>query len=63
MISDISLTINEGGPGGSGVLTVVGTGAELREVVGDGFDILGFDPRGKASVYIEQKPMLIQNCT
>lgn len=34
-----------GGPGGSGVLTVAFIGEMLQKVVGDEFDIVGFDPR------------------
>ena len=40
------LIISEGGPGDSGVVTLLVLGAQLRQYVGDGFDILGFDPRG-----------------
>ena len=40
------LIVFEGGPGDSGVVTLLVLGAQLRQYVGDGFDILGFDPRG-----------------
>ena len=39
------LIVFEGGPGDSGVITLLVLGAQLRQYVGDGFDILGFDPR------------------
>ena len=40
------LIFNPGGPGGSGVDTMVNDGSLLREYLGDAFDILSFDPRG-----------------
>ncbi|KAG5716887.1 putative hydrolase [Termitomyces sp. T112] len=40
------ILINPGGPGGSGVQTVVRIGELLSTVIGPQFDILGFDPRG-----------------
>lgn len=38
--------INPGGPGGSGVDTVVVAGIYFQHVLGQEFDIIGFDPRG-----------------
>ncbi|EKM58437.1 uncharacterized protein PHACADRAFT_252751 [Phanerochaete carnosa HHB-10118-sp] len=35
-----------GGPGGSGVGFVAGSGATFQKLIGDEFDIVGFDPRG-----------------
>ncbi|KAF7340406.1 AB hydrolase-1 domain-containing protein [Mycena venus] len=40
------ILFNPGGPGGSGVSTIVSIGAEFAEVFGTQFDIVGFDPRG-----------------
>ncbi|KAF9269273.1 alpha/beta-hydrolase [Marasmius fiardii PR-910] len=40
------ILINPGGPGGSGVDTVIEIGAGLRVILGPQFDIVGFDPRG-----------------
>ncbi|KAF7333867.1 AB hydrolase-1 domain-containing protein [Mycena venus] len=40
--------LNPGGPGGSGVDYVVAVGADIATVLGDGFDIVGFDPRGSS---------------
>ncbi|KAK3900293.1 Alpha/Beta hydrolase protein [Staphylotrichum tortipilum] len=42
----INLLLNPGGPGGSGTSLVHRKGAAIAEVVGDGFHLLGFDPRG-----------------
>ena len=40
------LLVNPGGPGGSGVGLVQTQGPQLRHIVGEGQDIIGFDPRG-----------------
>ncbi|EIN12406.1 hypothetical protein PUNSTDRAFT_130657 [Punctularia strigosozonata HHB-11173 SS5] len=37
---------NPGGPGGSGVLTVRLAGELFQRILGDDYDIIGFDPRG-----------------
>jgi pimeloyl-ACP methyl ester carboxylesterase len=37
---------NPGGPGGSGVETVVAAGVNLQRLIGQEFDFVGFDPRG-----------------
>ncbi len=36
---------HSGGPGGSGVSTVVSRGDQLQTVLGDDYDMIGFDPR------------------
>jgi pimeloyl-ACP methyl ester carboxylesterase len=41
-----SIIINPGGPGESGIKSVVDGGSGYQDVVGDGFHIIGFDPRG-----------------
>ncbi|ORY50704.1 alpha/beta-hydrolase [Rhizoclosmatium globosum] len=41
-----SLLINPGGPGGSGKQVVLLGGKRLSSMVGDRYDIIGFDPRG-----------------
>ncbi|KAF6821129.1 hypothetical protein CMUS01_11443 [Colletotrichum musicola] len=42
-----SVLYNPGGPGGSGVLAVLGNnGLRMRDIVGGHYDIIGFDPRG-----------------
>ena len=41
------ILFNPGGPGDSGVDFLVGSGKLLHTVVGDAFDIVSFDPRGK----------------
>ena len=38
--------VNPGGPGGSGISFALGAAERLRQVVGEGQDIIGFDPRG-----------------
>ncbi|KAJ7852546.1 Alpha/Beta hydrolase protein [Mycena leptocephala] len=40
------ILVNPGGPGGSGVDYVVEAGASFAAVIGEQFDIVGFDPRG-----------------
>ncbi|KAF8175077.1 Alpha/Beta hydrolase protein [Mycena galopus ATCC 62051] len=40
------ILLNDGGPGGSGVDYVVEVGASIATIVGEQFDIVGFDPRG-----------------
>ncbi|KAG7091884.1 hypothetical protein E1B28_008285 [Marasmius oreades] len=40
------ILFNPGGPGGSGVDLVRALGANFTSVLGDQFDIVGFDPRG-----------------
>ncbi|KIP03936.1 hypothetical protein PHLGIDRAFT_110275 [Phlebiopsis gigantea 11061_1 CR5-6] len=41
-----TILINPGGPGGSGTNLVERAGANISRIVGDSFDVLGFDPRG-----------------
>ncbi|KAJ7041514.1 hypothetical protein C8F04DRAFT_1300898 [Mycena alexandri] len=41
--------LNPGGPGGSGIDYVVEVGEEIATILGDGFDIVGFDPRGRST--------------
>ncbi|EAQ83632.1 hypothetical protein CHGG_10036 [Chaetomium globosum CBS 148.51] len=41
-----NLLLNPGGPGGSGTAIVHRRGAQLADIVGDGFHLIGFDPRG-----------------
>lgn len=38
--------MNLGGPGGSSISFALGAAEWLRQVVGEGQDIIGFDPRG-----------------
>lgn len=40
------IVINPGGPGGSGVDTVLSAGSTLAEYLGPSYNIIGFDPRG-----------------
>ncbi|KZV83249.1 hypothetical protein EXIGLDRAFT_656341 [Exidia glandulosa HHB12029] len=40
------ILFNPGGPGVSGVSFVRGLGANMSKIIGDEFDMLGFDPRG-----------------
>ncbi|KAJ7127789.1 Alpha/Beta hydrolase protein [Mycena epipterygia] len=40
------ILLNDGGPGGSGVDYVVEVGASIATIIGEQFDIVGFDPRG-----------------
>ncbi|KAI1785891.1 alpha/beta-hydrolase [Ganoderma leucocontextum] len=41
-----AVLINPGGPGGSGTELVARRGQNISTIVGDSFDVLGFDPRG-----------------
>ncbi|KAK0457507.1 TAP-like protein-domain-containing protein [Desarmillaria tabescens] len=41
-----TVLINPGGPGGSGVAALAFAGSLLASVIGDQYDIVGFDPRG-----------------
>ena len=43
------ILFNPGGPGGSGVDTILNAGSLLRHVTGTNFDLVGFDPRGIGS--------------
>lgn len=40
------ILFNPGGPGGSGVALLLGTGDLLAQILGDEFDLVSFDPRG-----------------
>ena len=41
-----NLLLNPGGPGGSGTSLLHSRGAQLATIIGDGFHLIGFDPRG-----------------
>lgn len=41
-----NLLLNPGGPGGSGIEFMFRRGDQLRTIIGDGFHLLSFDPRG-----------------
>lgn len=41
-----NLLLNPGGPGASGVWYIYRKGEQLRDIVGEGFHLVGFDPRG-----------------
>ncbi|KAK0445894.1 TAP-like protein-domain-containing protein [Armillaria borealis] len=41
-----AVLINPGGPGGSGVTTLVSSGPLLASVIGNQYDMISFDPRG-----------------
>ena len=41
-----TVLVNPGGPGDSGTFLIAEAGKSLARVVGDSFDVLGFDPRG-----------------
>ncbi|GJJ06111.1 hypothetical protein Clacol_000300 [Clathrus columnatus] len=40
------ILFNPGGPGGSGVELINSRGKDFQQLIGDEFDIVGFDPRG-----------------
>ncbi|KAG7445507.1 alpha/beta-hydrolase [Guyanagaster necrorhizus] len=44
-----TVLINPGGPGGSGIATMIFSGSALASVIGKQYDIIGFDPRGVAN--------------
>jgi hypothetical protein len=44
------LLVNLGGPGGSSISFALGAAERLRQVVGEGQDIIGFDPRGSEGI-------------
>jgi hypothetical protein len=46
------ILVNPGGPGGSGVDLVLKAGPLLSTILGPGFDIIGFDPRGMLEIYM-----------
>ncbi|KAH8114404.1 TAP-like protein-domain-containing protein [Phellopilus nigrolimitatus] len=41
------ILFNPGGPGGSGVQTILTSAQNFRDILGDDYDLIGFDPRGK----------------
>lgn len=41
------LTLSPGGPGGSGVQTILTFAQMAVGLLGDDFDLIGFDPRGE----------------
>ncbi|KAI0672371.1 TAP-like protein-domain-containing protein [Trametes maxima] len=41
-----SVFVNPGGPGNPGVSFATSSGPDMQQLVGDEFDIIGFDPRG-----------------
>ncbi|KAK0191837.1 Alpha/Beta hydrolase protein [Armillaria mellea] len=41
-----TVLMNPGGPGGSGVVYLASVGSTLISLIGDQYDIIGFDPRG-----------------
>lgn len=45
------ILLNPGGPGGSGVELVAGAGEVLSQLLGPRFDVVSFDPRGRAVVF------------
>ncbi|KAE8452934.1 hypothetical protein EG329_012121 [Mollisiaceae sp. DMI_Dod_QoI] len=41
-----SILLNPGGPGGSGISSLWASGERLNKIIGEGFHLLSFDPRG-----------------
>ena len=41
-----SVLVNPGGPGGSGTESIGNQGSLISSIIGDSFDVIGFDPRG-----------------
>ncbi|KAE9378409.1 alpha/beta-hydrolase [Stipitochalara longipes BDJ] len=64
-----TILLNPGGPGGSGVNFLLRAGEKVNKIVGEGFHLLSFDPRGvngsipKSSCYVspEQRAEEIEN--
>ena len=54
-----SILINPGGPGGSGVDAALAYGLAVQSIIGDDFDIIGFDPRGKYSIVVHHTGQLL----
>ena len=46
------LTPISGGPGGSGVQTVLQAAPLLQSLLGSHYDLVGFDPRGSLAVIL-----------
>ena len=42
-----------GGPGGSGVELILEAADLFRSILGDGYDLVGFDPRGESLSFLQ----------
>lgn len=46
MYKELTTDYHSGGPGGSGVNFVIERGPFLARMIGEDYDLIGFDPRG-----------------
>lgn len=58
-----TVLINPGGPGESGVAAITSLGSFLASVIGNQYDIIGFDPRGTLNCNLVMRFSLNHECS